>query len=140
MAEIYRQKVLRILDANANRAREGLRVIEDIARFVRNDEKTTSKLKRERHRITALLRGISGGEEFLLQARDSASDVGARTGAAYEKKRDNLREIAISNFRRCQEAIRVLEEFTKIVKTDVSGRFKAMRFRLYTLEKQFCKN
>jgi len=132
-----KEKVYRILDANANRTREGLRVLEDIARFIHNDEKITSQLKRERHRITALLGEISGGEKILLKARDSNSDVGAKTNTFSEKKRDGIMEVAISNFRRSQEAIRVLEEFTKIFKGTVSQRFKAMRFRLYTLEKKF---
>lgn len=129
--------VYRILDANANRAREGLRVLEDIARFIHNDEKITNQLKRERHRITSLLREIPGGEKILINARDSSSDVGAKTYAFGEKKRDGIMEVAVSNLRRSQEAIRVMEEFTKIYKETISKRFKAMRFRLYTLEKKF---
>ena len=132
-----KNQIYRILDANANRAREGLRVLEDIARFIHNDEKLTHKLKRERHRITSFLRGIPGGEKILLGCRDSASDVGAKSHVFGEKKRDGIIEIAVSNFRRSEEAIRVLEEFTKIFKGTVSSKFKVMRFRLYTLEKKF---
>jgi len=134
-----KEQVYRILDANANRAREGLRVLEDIARFIHNNEKITSQLKRERHRITSFLKNVPGpgGEKILIKARDSAADVGAKTNTPGEKKRDGIMEVAISNFRRSQEAIRVLEEFTKIFKGTVSQRFKAMRFRLYALEKKF---
>ena len=136
-----KEKIYRILDANANRAREGLRVLEDIARFIHNDEKITHKLKRERHRITSFLKNVpppgAGGEKILIKARDSVADVGAKTNTLGEKKRDGIMEVAISNFRRSQEAIRVLEEFTKIFKGTVSQRFKAMRFRLYALEKKF---
>lgn len=132
-----KEQIFRILDANANRAREGLRVLEDIARFIHNDKKITAQLKRERHRITSLLKKIPGGERILLNARDSAYDVGSRVNITSEKKRDSIREVVISNFRRTQEAIRVLEEFAKVFKGTLSGRFKAMRFRLYTLEKKF---
>ncbi len=132
-----KEQIFRILDANANRAREGLRVLEDIARFIHNKKNITEQLKRERHRITSLLKKIPRGERLLLNARDSVSDVGSRVNIASEKKRDKISEIAISNFRRTQEAIRVLEEFTKIFKGTLSRRFKAMRFRLYTMEKRF---
>lgn len=129
--------VYRILDANANRAREGLRVLEDIARFIYDDKKITSRLKRERHSITVLLKGLPWGDKLLLKCRDSVSDVGAKSHTFGEGKRDGIMEIVISNFRRCEEAIRVLEEFSKIFKDTISRRFKAMRFRLYTLEKKF---
>ena len=121
-----REDIFRILDANANRAREGLRVLEDIARFVFNDKKITEQIKRERLRITALLKQIPARENIFLKCRNSASDVGRRQSALGEKKRDNIMEIAVSNFRRSQEAIRVIEEFSKIFKPAVSKRFKAI--------------
>lgn len=131
--------IYRILDANANRAREGLRVLEDISRFIRNDKKITAQFKRERHKITSFLRKVPGGEKLLLKARDSDTDVGSRTYPFSEAERDGIPEVVVSNFRRSQEAIRVLEEVTKIFKSDLPRKFKAMRFRLYTLEKKFEK-
>lgn len=133
------KQIYRILDANANRLREGLRVLEDIARFIYNDDRITGNLKRERHRVSSLLRCIPGGEKCMLTFRDSISDVGAKASIFAEKKRDGIREIAVSNFRRSQEAARVLEEFTKIFNERISERFKSMRFRLYTLEKKFIR-
>ena len=35
--------LLRLLDANANRAREALRVLEDYTRFVLNDKRTVRR-------------------------------------------------------------------------------------------------
>ena len=133
----YEIQIYRLLDANANRAREGLRVLEDIARFIMDDETLTRQLKGERHKITSLLRKVPGGEKLLLKGRDSDTDVGSRSYPCSEGKRAGISEVAISNFRRSQEAIRVLEEVTKIFKSDLPRSFKAMRFRLYILEKKF---
>ncbi len=57
----------RILDAAANRAREGLRVVEDYARFVLDDPGLTRRLKEVRHRLAEALRALD--PEMLISAR-----------------------------------------------------------------------
>jgi len=45
------KKVYRILDANVNRAAEGIRVVEDICRFNFENENLTKKLRKTRHKV-----------------------------------------------------------------------------------------
>ena len=44
-------KIYRIIDANLNRVSEGLRVIEDIERFIFEDEEISKKLREIRHKV-----------------------------------------------------------------------------------------
>ena len=128
-------KAIRILDANINRGREGLRVVEDVVRFVLNDADLASQIKTIRHEVTSLVRQLSLDELELLSARDSEGDVGINLKCASEDLRTDLAQIATANIRRSQEAMRVLEELSKLYGADVALRFKRLRFQLYGLEK-----
>lgn len=122
-------ELLRVVDANLNRLKEGIRVIEDIARYVHNDKELSTALKNLRHqcRIEPL--------EALLESRDSINDV-LRPTMQSEMNRTDLRSIVIANYKRAQESSRVLEEMYKIVDPHLSERFKQIRYELYTLEKK----
>ena len=122
-------ELLRVVDANLNRLKEGIRVIEDIARYVHNDKELSASLKHLRHqcRIEPL--------EALLASRDSVNDV-LRPTMQSEMNRTDLRSIMIANYKRAQESSRVLEEMYKIVDPELSERFKQIRYELYTLEKK----
>ncbi|KFN40270.1 MAG: thiamine-phosphate pyrophosphorylase [Sulfuricurvum sp. MLSB] len=126
---IFPPELLRVVDANLNRLKEGIRVIEDIARYVHNDKELSTALKNLRHqcRIEPL--------EALLESRDSESDV-LRPTMQSEMNRTDLRSILIANYKRGQESSRVLEELYKIVDPGLSERFKQIRYELYTLEKR----
>ncbi len=119
----------RVIDANLNRLKEGIRVIEDIARYVYNDRELASKLKELRHqsRIDDL--------QNLLNSRDSVNDV-LRPTVSSEMNRDSLEGIIIANYKRAQESSRVLEELYKIVQPELSENFKSLRYALYQLEKE----
>lgn len=124
--------LLRILDANLNRAREALRVLEDLARFHRDDAAAAARLKDARHGLDRLARPLS---RDLLGARDSARDVGRDGDLPVDRPR-TPREIAAVNLKRAGEALRAIEEVAK-------GRFAALsreahrrRFELYILEKE----
>lgn len=132
-------KITRIIDANANRVREGLRVIEDIARFIKDDEKLTYKFKSLRHKITKFVKELSIEEEYLILSREIEKDVGKKNYFIEEKKRENILDILKINFKRSEEAIRVLEEISKLFNFDVALKFKKMRYELYSLEKQLLK-
>ena len=123
----------RILDASANRAREGLRVVEDHVRFVLGDPSLTRRLKEVRHRLADALQGLD--PERLLAARDTRGDVGTHIMTAAEQVRENPRAVLIANFKRTAEALRSLEEYGKLVDLWVSGRFEVLRYDVYTLEK-----
>lgn len=118
---------LRLIDANLNRLREGIRVVEDIFRYVDNNKEVATKLKNLRH--------LARTENYykLLETRDVKNDV-LRESIKSEQNRDNLNSILIANFKRAQESARVLEEFTKLTSIKDSENFKYIRYELYNLE------
>ena len=118
---------LRLIDANLNRLREGIRVVEDIFRYVYNDKQTALKLKELRH--------LSRLENYieLLETRDVKNDV-LRSSIKSEQNRTDLYSILIANFKRAQESSRVLEEFCKLISIEESENFKYIRYELYNLE------
>lgn len=118
---------LRLIDANLNRLREGIRVVEDIFRYVYNDKQTAIKLKELRH--------LSRLENYieLLETRDVKNDV-LRASIKSEQNRTDLYSILIANFKRAQESSRVLEEFCKLISIEESENFKYIRYELYNLE------
>lgn len=121
------ENYLRLIDANLNRLREGIRVVEDIFRYVYNDKQTALKLKELRH--------LSRLENYieLLETRDVKNDV-LRSSIKSEQNRTNLYSILIANFKRAQESSRVLEEFCKLISVKDSENFKYIRYELYNLE------
>ena len=128
-----KKNIYRILDANLNRAREGIRVTEEVARLYFDDATLSSKFKRLRHGLTRVSKKHFT-ERRLLTFRDSEKDVGADSMGNLEKKRTDLFSIVQANLRRSQEATRVLEEFGKLINPDSAKTFKRIRFKLYTLE------
>ena len=100
----------RLIDANLNRLREGIRVIEDIARYILNDLPLASRLKTLRHR--ARIDDLAFAKS-LLQNRDIKNDI-LKKSTQSEKTRDSLRDIAMANFKRSEESARVLEEMFKL--------------------------
>ena len=129
MSQNFDPSLYRVIDANLNRLKEGVRVIEDIARYVNNDKALASKLKEVRHksRIDDI--------QNLLNSRDSVNDV-LRPTVVSEMNRDSLESIIIANYKRAQESSRVLEELYKIVDPELSENFKSLRYALYQLEKE----
>ncbi|MDD4329529.1 MAG: thiamine-phosphate pyrophosphorylase [Aliarcobacter sp.] len=121
------ENYLRLIDANLNRLREGIRVVEDVFRYIYNDKQTAIKLKELRH--------LSRLENYieLLETRDVKNDV-LRTSIKSEQNRSDLYSILIANFKRAQESSRVLEEFCKLISIESSENFKYIRYELYNLE------
>ena len=117
----------RIIDANLNRLREGIRVVEDIYRYLFNNKEMASKLKQIRHKTR-----IENFHE-ILSARDIQSDVSKQTTAT-EKNRSDIFDVLIANFKRAQESARVLEEVLKLANTEDAQKFKEIRYELYDLE------
>ncbi|WP_242868870.1 thiamine phosphate synthase [Desulfotomaculum copahuensis] len=122
----------RVLDANLNRAREGLRVIEELARFVLDDQQLATRIRFLRHGLHEP--DSPGFLPALLAARDAGHDVGAVSPPETERPRAGYVELAAANFKRVQEAARVLEEYGRPVMD--AGKFKAIRFQSYELEKE----
>jgi thiamine-phosphate pyrophosphorylase len=125
----------RIIDANANRCREALRVVEDILRFRHEHAGLAAKLKRERHTVSGLCDKLLKRNLRGLRARNTQADPGRDSMSRGEATRRNWAEILISNFRRAEESLRVLEEVSKLLDIRLSRQFKRSRFRVYNLEK-----
>lgn len=124
-----RAAALRALDANLNRAREGLRVLEDTARFVWEEPAAYRALRALRHELDEATRKAYPA---LVSSRDSQADAGR---SIPETKRRDFKGLVAANFRRAQEALRVLEEYGRVLSPRAVARFKAVRYRLYDLEK-----
>ena len=119
----------RVIDANLNRLKEGIRVIEDMARYADNNKTLSRRLKELRH--LAKIDDI----QPLLASRDAQNDV-LRPTIESEMERASIESVIIANYKRAQESSRVLEEIYKVVDPSLSERFKTIRYELYTLEKQ----
>ncbi|HWA98921.1 MAG TPA: thiamine phosphate synthase [Pirellulales bacterium] len=125
-------RVLRILDAAANRAREGLRVVEDYVRFVLDDGSLTEQLKQLRHDLAAVLALCPTAE--MLGSRDTPGDVGTTVTTASEQRRSSPEAVVAASLKRLQESLRSLEEFGKLVDSALGARFEQLRYRAYTVE------
>jgi len=123
----------RILDASANRCREGLRVIEDYVRFRLDDAVLQRELKQIRHLLTDILRHLR--QDRWVPGRDSERDVGRRGALASERSRESLHDVVRASFKRVEEALRSLEEYGKLIDADLALRLTECRFRMYTVEK-----
>lgn len=124
------QAICRILDANLDRAREGLRTIEEWCRFGLNDEAATAQLKHLRQSIARW------HTPHIRLARDTPGDLGTALTHPKEATRGSLAEVLQVNFARSQEALRVLEEYGKLYSLEMAADCKQMRYQLYTLDSQ----
>ncbi len=124
------QALLRILDANLDRAREGMRVIEEWCRFGLNDQAMTAQVKHLRQSVG---RWHSAD---IRAARDTPGDLGTALTHPQEATRSSLAEVLQVNLARSQEALRVLEEYGKLYSPEMAADCKQMRYQLYTLDSQ----
>ena len=116
--------IQRVLDANINRAAEGMRVLEDIARFVLDDEILCSSIKRCRHDLRSATSKCHG-------SRDTAGDVGTRVSLETEQSRSSIHDIAVASGNRTAEALRVIEEFLKL--QIFNNDIESIRYKMYDL-------
>ena len=135
--------ICRALDANLNRSSEGLRVIEDLFRFVIIDEIFCGRAKKLRHELAACFVSI---QSQLHLARDTQRDPGRQIQTAAEYDRQNVRAIVAANFSRITQALRVLEEFGKLAAQPLgpssapllepgeATRLEQLRYRIYEFE------
>jgi len=128
-------KIYRIIDANINRAREALRVIEDIIRFILNKNEYLEEVKKLRHEFTIIINETFQLDE-LLRARDVETDNGKKLTFDSEKYKKNYKDILVANFKRLEEALRVIEEMSKLLENNKSNDFKKFRFKIYDIEKK----
>lgn len=131
-------KFYRIIDANINRASEGLRVLEDAARFHYDDKLVSGQIKTLRHKIRKDIKPILA---HCLHARDAQNDIGL--AVSKELQLDNkasLHELAAANCKRIQEALRSIEENLHLVDEYAMAKvYESYRFEAYTLEQEYFK-
>ncbi len=124
----------RLLDASANRAREGLRTLEDVARFVLDDAALCTAIKRIRHDLSGSVAALPLAPGLLLSARDTPGDVGTGVSTSRERSRQDLAAVASAAAKRTGEALRSIEEVSKTLGGD-SAAFEALRYRVYDTER-----
>ena len=136
--------IYRIIDANFNRSREGLRVCEDISRFILNSESLTRQLKGVRHAVSNILKGLPvsrlpKGAGSIAYFRDAERDVGKSIRSRSEMKRADCRGIFTANIERVKESLRVLEEFFKLIDKKRAVSLSILRFKVYEIETRSIK-
>ena len=122
--------VARIVDANANRAREALRVMEDAARFVLNEPSLSRECKQLRHDLVSTL----GRLDQLTFNRDTPGDVGTSATTPAEITRESAASVAIAAGKRLSEALRAIEEYSKTLDAHVAADIEQLRYRGYDLD------
>ncbi|MDR0870504.1 MAG: thiamine phosphate synthase [Planctomycetaceae bacterium] len=131
--EQFPPSLFRVIDAAANRCREGIRVIEDYVRFVLDDAALTRRCKEFRHTFQDVLATLPMNE--YLEHRDTEHDAGTDIEGQNEYRRTTLTDVLTANFARIQESLRSIEEYSKIITPDTARQFEQLRYRSYTLHK-----
>ncbi|MFZ4675362.1 MAG: thiamine phosphate synthase [Nodosilinea sp.] len=122
--------IYRILDANLDRAREGLRILEEWCRFGLNHSAHTEQIKHLRQTLA------QWHAPELRLCRDTPGDPGTALTHPQEAERTSVMAVLQANFCRVQEALRVLEEYGKLYSSELAAGSKAMRYQVYTLESE----
>ncbi|MBN1491077.1 MAG: thiamine phosphate synthase, partial [Phycisphaerae bacterium] len=128
------RNVARIIDANLNRAREALRVLEDYARFGLDDAAASKTLKRLRHALSAAEACWPIAER--VAARDTPRDVGTRIRTRREATRGSVADIVTAAAKRLTEALRVIEEYAKLHDARTAATVEQIRYAAYEVEKR----
>jgi len=134
--------LLRVVDAAANRVSEGLRVAEDVIRFVWDDAHLCRRIKQSRHQLGQAITQFGPFNPLnRMRARDTLSDVGTDIRTAAEVTRADAQSLVTANLQRAQEALRTLAECSKAIQpiappqSSTAETFEQVRYDLYTLQK-----
>ncbi len=126
------EDIYRILDANANRAREALRVMEEYVRFIQNDPAGNALVKQCRHDFAEAMKQLD--PDTLLASRNTPGDVGTSIKTLAETQRASPEQVFTANAKRLTEALRALEEYGKLVSPEAARYFERLRYRAYEIE------
>lgn len=121
---------VRVLDANINRAAEGMRVLEDIARFMLENQKLCEQIKNCRHNLREQAPSVF--------SRNTLCDVGTHLSTNQENTRESVCDIALAASNRCAEALRVVEEFLKLDNTP--NLIESIRYKMYDLSAEVIRS
>lgn len=127
------RSIYRIIDANFNRAREAMRVIEDYCRFALNSSSLTGRAKQLRHELSACMATLDVAR--LISGRDTPGDVGVGKTVENQLQRTTLTDCFTAGCKRLTEALRVLAETTQTFNPPTAQKIENLRYAAYTLEK-----
>ena len=127
------KSLYRVLDANFNRTKEGLRVCEDLCRYIWDQRTLTRAFKDVRHELTGILAQLDF--QKVIEERHIQGDVGRRTIIS-ETKRKDINAVFWANSQRVKESLRVLEEVSKLIDAGISNKLKVLRYKVYALEQK----
>ena len=130
---VMERAVYRIIDANFNRAREAIRVIEEYCRFALNSVPLTERAKQIRHELSTAIDNLDAGR--LISSRDTLGDVGIGRMVENQLVRGELIDCFTAGCKRLTEALRALAETTQTLDRSVAGMIEKLRYSAYTLEK-----
>ena len=121
-------RIFQIIDANLDRAREGLRVLEDWARFGLGENECVKKIKN--------FRQILGKHhlEVYKQSRNYVEDECKGLTHQEQINRKTPEQIICSNSARVQEALRVIEEFSRLNNNHELSKIASELDEIYALE------
>lgn len=120
-----------MLDANGNRAREAMRVLEDYARFILDDADLQGALKSLRHE---LVQATAPWSADAILHRDTPGDVGTACKTPSELRREDLSSVIIAAGKRLGEALRAIEEVLKTASGPAARTVESLRYRFYDIE------
>jgi thiamine-phosphate pyrophosphorylase len=127
------RSVYRIIDANFNRAREAIRVIEEVCRFALNSVQLTERAKQIRHELSKAIGKLD--DVRLISSRDTLGDVGVGMTVDKQLVRSELADCFTAGCKRLTEALRALAETTQTLDRSVAETIEKLRYAAYTLEK-----
>lgn len=116
------ETLFQIIDANINRISEGLRVIEEYCRFIARHKTYTDQLSAMRKTLNR----SETNEIDHLRIRNTEQDMRAKETPVQRK---DTRQVLKANFKRVEEGLRVLEEYTG------NPVYNQLRYDAYQLEK-----
>jgi thiamine-phosphate pyrophosphorylase len=108
-------------------------VLEDFCRFVLDDAFLSRELKTMRHHLADALQQLPAHR--LLASRETLRDVGTAISTPSELDRASLSVVVEANCKRLQEALRSLEEFSKLHSAALAQDMEELRYQSYTLER-----
>ncbi|MHC4119180.1 MAG: thiamine phosphate synthase [Planctomycetota bacterium] len=127
------RSVCRIIDANFNRGREAIRVVEEFCRFALNSTLLTNRAKRLRHELSGAIGKLDAGR--LIASRDTLADVGVCQVVDNQLGRGDLRDSFTAACKRLTEALRALAEVIRVDDERLADTIEKLRYDAYTLEK-----
>ncbi len=127
------QRIEQLIDANLDRGREGLRVIEEWCRFGQNNKELIIKIKGWRHQL-----GLHH-HDCYKNARFSIPDPGIGLSHPSQIERSAPLQVVSANCARVQEAMRVIEEFSRRSNPSLSKIASEIRYGVYEVELQIIR-